>query len=267
MSTHSDISVWNDTSKLGQPTRNKNFFAHPAGFNGNMFKPFAEILDATTYSISFVGHGSYWHEYSKTAQFKSEDLMKQLKDSQLPDFEIASGVSMGGASILFGHEYVQAKKYYLFEPVLPFLENSIATGIHLHRLASNRRNSWPSLKAAKDHLSSKKTFSRFDKKIWGAFLDDAFVVEDDQTVLACDPKFESQLYKIQSDITKHDFEKMVKEVKNKAEVVLFYATEDSLYTPNDIDYLKSVEIETIKLPTGHFCICEDVNIFKDFNLI
>jgi pimeloyl-ACP methyl ester carboxylesterase len=62
------------------------------------------------------------------------------------------------------------------------------------RVSQTRRQSWPSLAAAREHFAKKAAFARWDPRVLEAYVKSGFVRRGGQTVLAFDRDIETQIY-------------------------------------------------------------------------
>jgi len=183
--------------------------AHAAGYHGRTWEPLAPALTERfqVWSFDHRGHGASGHapdgRFDDWSVFAADVLAvvdALSADSHLDPSELrGAGHSLGGTSLLMAAQRRRGlfRSLFCYEPIIaaPAIARR-APPNPLAEITLRRRESFPSLEAARQNYSSKLPFKRFTEAALDAYLAGGFEERADGTVrLACRPEVESAVYR------------------------------------------------------------------------
>lgn len=182
-------------------------FAHANGFPAGVYRLLFEAWRARGYRVHAIdqfGHDAAWpvtgnwpHLRDQLIAFIDAEaggpaylvghslggILCVLAASKRPD--LARGLVLLDAPIIAGwraHSLHVAKATGLIQRVAP------------GRVASRRRQAWPSLAAVREHFAKKSAFARWDPRVLEDYVKCGFVRRGGQTVLGFDRAVETRIY-------------------------------------------------------------------------
>ncbi len=177
-------------------------FAHATGLHAQVWDPVARhIPHRRAIALDFRGHGDSTapddHDFD-WAGF-ADDVLAVVEALAL-DQVAAVGHSKGGAALLLAEERRPGtfSALWCYEPVVfPGPPPGLPGSNHLAGGARRRRDSFPSRDEALKNFSSKPPFADIAPESLEAYVDGAFAVaEDGSLLLKCEPEHEARVYEM-----------------------------------------------------------------------
>jgi pimeloyl-ACP methyl ester carboxylesterase len=183
--------------------------SHATGFHGRLWAPLAAILGTRYHlvAIDHRGHGSSGH--APDGRYDDWDVLTDdllavidaLSDASLidPSNLFGAGHSLGGAILMLAAQRRPGvfRALYCYEPIMvpPLHPGEAPRTNQLTELTLRRRETFPSLEAARANYAAKPPFASFAPEALDAYVEGAFVPRADGTVgLSCRATEESSVY-------------------------------------------------------------------------
>jgi pimeloyl-ACP methyl ester carboxylesterase len=183
--------------------------SHATGFHGRIWAPLAAVLTPRyhLFAIDHRGHGSSGHapngRYDDWEVF-TDDLLAvvdALAAASLIERSnlFGAGHSLGGAILMLAAQRRPGlfRALYCYEPIMvpPQPPGEPARPNELTGLTRRRRETFPTLEAARANYASKPPFASFVPEALDAYVEGAFVPRADGTMgLSCRAAEESSVY-------------------------------------------------------------------------
>jgi pimeloyl-ACP methyl ester carboxylesterase len=172
------------------------FLSHATGFCAGAWAAVIGESALGWTAWDFRGHGRSGRVASTLSWWEMGGDAAAVRDATRADAAVGVGHSMGGAALLMAEIDRRGRfdALVLYEPIIPPPPFRRDTELLLARLARKRRAVFESRQEALDNYAGKPPFDRWDARALHGYVQGGLVDETGETVLACGPATEAEVF-------------------------------------------------------------------------